>query len=134
MNSLAIKLLAIFVLVFSGTVLVSFGLGLSVARRSVEAEIRSRTNELASATVSSLKRVTPDDESISEELASVLRMNRDLLTAELGRGAALGIDTEFHSAHTEPDGIYINRWRGPLLAITGPQTSAVTEVEGHGRS
>lgn len=131
LNSLPVKLLALFGLVFLLTVLLAFGLGLSVARRSVEEEIRSRTAELTSATTYALRRAQTDDDSIAEELTSVLRMNRGILNAELARAATLGLDADFHEARTEPDGIWIRHWRGPAPGLSGgPQLSAVVEIAG----
>lgn len=127
LNSLPVKLLALFVLVLGLTIVLAFGLGLEVARSSVEEEIRSRTAELASATVLALKRAGSDDDSVSEELASTIRRNRGVLRVEVARGAALGIDADFHSAYVEPDGIYLTRGRGPVLGLSNKPDSKVEE-------
>ena len=132
--SLRLQLLLLFTAVLAATLAVAAFLGLSAAERSVEAEIRSRTTEVAVATTASLRRLG-DDEKISEELAATIRMHRSsgLLRAELSRQAALGMDADYVSAHIEPDGIYFRRWRGPAMGI-GRATTSVFEGSGGERT
>ena len=132
--SLRLQLLLLFTAVLAGTLAVAAILGLQAAERSVEAEIRSRTTEVAVATAASLRRLG-DDEKISEELAATIRMHRasGLLRAELSRQAALGVDADYVSAHIEPDGIYFRRWRGPATAL-GRNTTAMIEGTGGERT
>jgi signal transduction histidine kinase len=132
--SLRLQLLLLFTAVLAGTLAVTSFLGLSAAERSVEAEIRNRTTEVATATAGSLRKLS-DDQKIDEELAATVRMQSasGLLRAELSRQAALGVDAIFVSAHLEPDGIYIQRWRGPSLAL-GRTTTSVLEGTGPDRT
>src|SRR5438552_2926224 len=117
--SLRLQLVALFTAVLAATLLVAAGLGLRIAQRSVEDEIRKRTGELASATTLALKHAGTDDDQLSEELAATIRMHRGLLRAELARQAALGIDSDFISAKVTPSGIEFNRWRGPATRLSG---------------
>ncbi|GAC1344626.1 MAG: hypothetical protein NVSMB23_19750 [Myxococcales bacterium] len=132
--SLRLQLLLLFTAVLAGTLAVASFLGLSAAERSVEAEIRNRTTEVATATAGSLRKLS-DDQKIDEELAATVRMQSasGLLRAELSRQAALGIDAMFVSARLEPDGIYIQRWRGPALSL-GRTTTSVLEGTGLDRT
>src|SRR5881275_1143054 len=90
--SLRLQLVALFTAVLAATLLVAIVLGLRIAQRSVEDEIRKRTAELASATTFALKHAGSDDDQISEELGATMRTHRGLLRAEVARQAALGID------------------------------------------
>src|SRR5438105_3561445 len=105
--------------VLAATLLVASALGLRIAQRSVEDEIRKRTAELASATTLALKHAGTDDDQLSEELAGTVRMHRGLLRAELARQASLGIDADFTAAKITPSGIVFPRWRGPATRLSG---------------
>ena len=83
--SLRLQLVLLFAAVLAATLLVATVLGLRIGQRSVEDEIRKRTDELASATTLALKRVGTDDDQLSEELAATVRMHRGLMRAELAR-------------------------------------------------
>src|SRR5205085_10304327 len=102
----------LFPTVHAATLLVALVLGLRIAQRSVEDEIRKRTAELASATTLALKHAGTDDDQLSEELAGTVRMHRGLLRAELARQASLGIDADFTAARITAGGIAFARWRG----------------------
>src|SRR5947207_11958128 len=117
--SLRLQLVALFTAVLAGTLLVAIVLGLRIAQRSVEDEIRKRTAELASATTLALKHAGTDDDQLSEELAGTVRMHRGLLRAELARQASLGIDADFTAAKITPSGIVFTRWRGPATRLSG---------------
>src|ERR1041384_5972486 len=117
--SLRLQLVLLFAAVLAATLLVATVLGLRIGQRSVEEEIRKRTDELASATTLALKRVGTDDDQLSEELAATVRMHRGLMRAELARQAALGIDSNFPAARITPSGIVFSRWRGPAMRIAG---------------
>src|SRR2546425_13346485 len=99
--SLRVQLVLLFTAVLAATLLVASALGLRIAQRSVEEEIRKRTAELASATTLAMKHAGNDDDQISEELAATVRTHRGILRAELARQAALGIDADFTAAHIE---------------------------------
>src|SRR5437763_5394578 len=117
--SLRLQLVALFAAVLAATLLVATVLGLRIGQRSVEDEIRKRTDELASATTLALKRVGTDDDQLSDELAATVRMHRGLMRAELARQAALGIDSDFTAAKITPNGIIFTRWRGPATRLSG---------------
>ncbi|OLD09839.1 MAG: hypothetical protein AUG04_13260 [Deltaproteobacteria bacterium 13_1_20CM_2_69_21] len=117
--SLRLQLVLLFTAVLAATLLVASALGLRIAQRSVEEEIRKRTAELASATTLALKHAGNDDDQISEELAATVRTHRGILRAELARQAALGIDADFTAAHIEAGGIVFTRWRGPATRLAG---------------
>ena len=117
--SLRVQLVLLFTAVLAATLLVASALGLRIAQRSVEEEIRKRTAELASATTLALKHAGNDDDQISEELAATVRTHRGILRAELARQAALGIDADFTAAHIEAGGIVFTRWRGPATRLAG---------------
>lgn len=125
--SLRLQLVLLFAAVLAATLLVAIALGLRIGQRSVEDEIRKRTDELASATTLALKRVGTDDDQLSEELAATVRMHRGLLRAELARQAALGIDSDFTAAKITPSGIVFSRWRGPATRLAG---EVVDDAEG----
>ena len=115
--SLRLQLVALFAAVLVATLLVAAGLGLRIAQRSVEEEIRKRTTELASATTLALKHAGSDDDQLSEELAATIRNHRGLLRAELSRQAALGIDSDFILGKVTDSGIEFTRWRGPATRV-----------------
>jgi signal transduction histidine kinase len=117
--SLRLQLVFLFTAVLAGTLLVATALGLRIGQRSVEDEIRKRTDELASATTLALKHAGTQDEQLSEELAATMRMHRGLLSAELARQAALGIDADFTLARITAGGIVFSRWRGPAARLSG---------------
>src|SRR5438067_4598704 len=117
--SLRLQPVLLFTAVLAATLLVASALGLRIAQRSVEDEIRKRTAELASATTLALKHAGTDDDQLSEELAGTVRMHRGLLRAELARQASLGIDADFTAARITPDGIVFTRWRGPATRLAG---------------
>jgi signal transduction histidine kinase len=117
--SLRLQLVLLFTAVLAATLLVASALGLRIAQRSVEDEIRKRTGELASATALALKHAGNDDDQISEELAATVRTHRGLLRAEFARQAALGIDSDFTAARIAAGGIGFTRWRGPALRLAG---------------
>ncbi len=117
--SLRLQLVLLFTAVLAATLLVASALGLRIAQRSVEEEIRKRTAELASATTLAMKHAGNDDDQISEELAATVRTHRGILRAELARQAALGIDADFTAAHIEAGGIVFTRWRGPATRLAG---------------
>jgi signal transduction histidine kinase len=112
--------------------LVAAFFGFRIAQRSIDAEVRDRTVELARAVTAALRRAGADDEQISEELAATIRMHRGLLRAEVARPAALGIDHDFVSARISPGGIDITRWRGPLVGLR--RTSAIVDDNEQGRA
>jgi signal transduction histidine kinase len=131
--SLRLQLVFLFTAVLAGTLLVASALGLRIAQRSVEDDIRKRTGELASATTLALKHAGNDDDQISEELAATVRTHRGLLRAEVARQAALGIDADFTAARIESGGIVFARWRGPATRLSGeiiddPETGRVLRV------
>jgi two-component system NtrC family sensor kinase len=117
--SLRLQLVLLFAAVLAATLLVAAALGLRIAQRSVEEEIRKRTVELASATTLALRGVGTDDDQVSEELRDTLRMHRGLLYAELARQAALGIDSDFTAARITAGDIVFSRWRGPAMRLSG---------------
>src|SRR5438552_4008655 len=117
--SLRLQLVLLFTAVLAATLLVASALGLRIAQRSVEDEIRKRTAELASATTLALKHAGTDDDQLSEELAATVRMHRGLMRAELARQAALGIDSDFTAAKITPSGIVFTRSRGPATRLQG---------------
>src|SRR3989475_2836766 len=117
--SLGIQLVLLSTAVLAATLLVASALGLRIAQRSVEEEIRKRTAELASATTLALKHAGNDDDQISEELAATVRTHRGILRAELARQAALGIDADFTAAHIEAGGIVFTPWGGPATRLAG---------------
>ncbi|MFL5430641.1 MAG: hypothetical protein ACJ79M_13565, partial [Myxococcales bacterium] len=80
--SLRLQLVALFAAVLAATLLVAAGLGLRIAQRSVEKEVRDRTIELSREATAALRRAGTDDDQISEELAATIRMHRGLLRAE----------------------------------------------------
>ena len=127
--SLRLQLVVLFTAVLAATLLVASALGLRIGQRSVEEEIRKRTAELASATTLALKHAGNDDDQLSEELATTVRMHRGLLRAELARQAALGIDSDFTAARITPSGIVFTRWRGPATRVA----SEVVEDPDNGR-
>jgi len=127
--SLRLQLVALFTAVLAATLLVASWLGLRIAQGSVETEIRNRTSELAVATTVALRRAGTDDDQLSEELAATIRMHRGLLGAELSQPAALGIDSDFVSAHISPSGIELTRWRGPPPAGSRVGFSIIEEPE-----
>src|SRR2546425_11561181 len=114
-----LRMVLLFTAVLAATLLVASALGLRIAQRSVEEEIRKRTAELASATTLALKHAGNDDDQISEELAATVRTHRGILRAELARQAALGIDADFTAAHIEAGGIGLTRWRRPATPPAG---------------
>src|SRR5689334_5530545 len=131
--SLRLQLVLLFTAVLAATLLVASALGLRIAQRSVEDEIRKRTGELASATALALKHAGNDDDQISEELAATVRTHRGLLRAEFARQAALGIDADFTAARIAAGGIAFTRWRGPALRLAGevvddPETGRALRV------
>jgi signal transduction histidine kinase len=130
--SLRLQLVALFAAVLAATLLVAAGLGLRIAQRSIEGEVRDRTVELARAATAALRRAGADDEQISEELAATIRMHRGLLRAEVARPAALGIDADFVSARISPGGIDVTRWRGPLEGLR--RSSAIVDDQEQGRN
>jgi two-component system NtrC family sensor kinase len=130
--SLRLQLVALFAAVLAATLLVAAGLGLRIAQRSVEREVRDRTVELAREATAALRRAGTDDDQISEELAATIRMHRGLLRAELARPAALGVDSDFVSARITAGGITFTRWRGPLRAP--PRISSIAEEPDQGRA
>jgi len=115
--SLRLQLVLLFTAVLAATLLVASALGLRIAQRSVEDEIRKRTAKLASATTLALKHAGNDDDQISEELAATVRTHRGILRAEVARQAALGIDADFTAAHIEAGDIVFTRWRGPATRL-----------------
>ncbi|HEY4885249.1 MAG TPA: ATP-binding protein [Myxococcales bacterium] len=117
--SLRLQLVLLFTAVLAATLLVASALGLRIGQRSVEDEIRKRTEELASATSLALKHAGTEDEQISEELAVTVRTHRGLLRAEVARQAALGIDADFTAARINAGGIIFTRWRGPATRVAG---------------
>ena len=117
--SLRLQLVLLFTAVLAATLLVASALGLRIAQRSVEEEIRKRTAELASATTLAMKHAGNDDDQISEELAATVRTHRGILRAEVARQAALGIDADFTAARIEAGGIVFTRWRGPATRLAG---------------
>jgi len=118
--SLRLQLVLLFTAVLAGTLLVASALGLRIAQRSVEDEIRKRSVELANATTLELRHAGNDDDQISDELAATMRTNRGLLRAEVARQAALGIDADFTEARIDPEGgsIVFKRWRGPVTRLS----------------
>src|ERR1700682_4141144 len=110
--SLRLQLVLLFTAVLAATLLVASALGLRIGQRSVEDEIRKRTEELASATSLALKHAGTEDEQISEKLAATVRTHRGMLRAEVARQAALGIDADFTAARINAGGIVFTRWRG----------------------
>jgi len=117
--SLRLQLVLLFTAVLAATLLVASALGLRIAQRSVEDEIRKRTVELANATTLALRHAGNDDDQISDELAATMRTNRGLLRAEVARQAALGIDADFTEARIDPEGsIVFRRWRGPATRLS----------------
>ena len=117
--SLRLQLVVLFTAVLAATLTVASALGLRIGQKSVEDEIRKRTEELASATTLALKHAGNDDDQLSEELAATVRMHRGLLRAELARQASLGIDADFTAAKITPSGIVFTRWRGPATRLPG---------------
>src|ERR1700694_2864837 len=117
--SLRLQLVLLFTAVLAATLLVASALGLRIGQRSVEDEIRKRTEELASATSLALKHAGTEDEQISEELAATVRTHRGMLRAEVARQAALGIDADFTAARINAGGIVFTRWRGPATRVAG---------------
>jgi two-component system, NtrC family, sensor kinase len=117
--SLRLQLVLLFIAVLAATLLVASALGLRIAQRSVEDEIRKRTAELASATTLALKHAGNDDDQISEELAATVRTHRGILRAELARQASLGIDADFTIAQISGSGIEFTRRRGPATRLAG---------------
>src|SRR2546423_12935886 len=117
--SLRLQLVLLFTAVLAATLLVASALGLRIAQRSVEDEIRKRTVELANATTLALRHAGNDDDQISDELAATMRTNRGLLRAEVARQAALGIDADFTEAPIDSTGIAFKRWRGPAVRVAG---------------
>ena len=117
--SLRLQLVLLFIAVLAATLLVASALGLRIAQRSVEDEIRKRTAELASATTLALKHAGNDDDQISEELAATVRTHRGILRAELARQASLGIDADFTIAQISGSGIEFTRRRGPATRVVG---------------
>ena len=69
--SLRLQIVALFTAVLAATLLVASTLGLRIAQRSIEGEIRDRTLALASATARQLARNPSDDESVTTELATI---------------------------------------------------------------
>src|SRR5207237_1443963 len=130
--SLKLQLVALFAAVLAATLLVAAGLGLRIAQRSVEKEVRDRTVELSREATAALRRAGTDDDQISEELAATIRMHRGLLRAELARPAALGIDSDFVSARITAGGITFTRWRGPLRPQ--PRVTSIVEEPDQGRA
>ena len=130
--SLRLQLVALFAAVLAATLLVAAGLGLRIAQRSVEREVRDRTVELAREATAALRRAGTDDDQISEELAATIRMHRGLLRAELARPAALGLDSDFVSARITAGGITFTRWRGPSQAP--PRVTSIVEEPDQGRA
>ena len=130
--SLRLQLVALFAAVLAATLLVAAVVGLRIAQRSVETEVRDRTVGLARAATAALRRAGTDDEQISEELAATIRMHRGLLRAELARPAALGLDSDFVSAQVTAEGITLTRWRGPLPSL--PRASAIVDEPDQGRA
>src|SRR5256885_9367679 len=130
--SLRLQLVALFAAVLAATLLVAAALGLGIAQRSVEKEVRDRTVELAREATAALRRAGTDDDQISEELAATIRMHRGLVRAELARPAALGIDSDFVSARITAGGITFTRWRGPLQAP--PRVTSIVEEPDQGRA
>ena len=130
--SLRLQLVALFAAVLAATLLVAAGLGLRIAQRSVEREVRDRTVELAREATAALRRAGTDDDQISEELAATIRMHRGLLRAELARPAALGLDSVFVSARITAGGITFTRWRGPSQAP--PRVTSIVEEPDQGRA
>src|SRR6202048_1190976 len=110
--SLRLQLVLLFTAVLAATLLVASALGLRIGQRSVEDEIRKRTEELARATSLALKHAGTEDEQISEELAVTVRTHRGLLRAEVARQAALGIDADFTAARINAGGVIFPRRRG----------------------
>ncbi len=117
--SLRLQLVLLFTAVLAATFLVASALGLRIAQRSVEDEIRKRTAELASATTFALKHAGSDDDQISEELGATMRTHRGLLRAEVARQASLGIDADFTTAQISGSGIEFTRRRGPASKVVG---------------
>src|SRR5436305_12910879 len=131
--SLRLQLVLLFTAVLAATLLVASALGLRIAQRSVEDEIRKRTVELANATTLALRHAGNDDDQISEELAATVRTHRGLLRAEFARQAALGRDADFTAARIAAGGIAFTRWRGPALRLAGevvddPETGRALRV------
>ena len=114
--SLRLQIVALFTAVLAATFIVAAALGLGIAQRSIESEVRDRTMKLASATASELRKTPADDESITHELAAIMRTHRGVLRAEVARFAALGIDSDFISARFTPEGFSVSRWRGPATS------------------
>src|SRR5437868_9313174 len=81
--SLRLQLVLLFTAVLAATLLVASALGLRIAQRSDEEEIRKRTAELSSATTLAMKHAGNDDDQISEELAATVRTHRGILRAEV---------------------------------------------------
>jgi two-component system, NtrC family, sensor kinase len=131
--SLRLQLVLLFTAVLAATLLVASALGLRIAQRSVEDDIRKRTGELANATTFALKHAGNDDDQISDELAATMRTNRGILRAEVARQASLGIDADFTAAQIEAGGIVFARRRGPVTrlseeVIDDPQTGRALRV------
>jgi len=131
--SLRLQLVLLFTAVLAATLLVASALGLRIAQRSVEDDIRKRTGELANATTFALRHAGSDDDQISDELAATMRTNRGVLRAEVARQAALGIDADFTTAQIEGGGIVFARRRGPVTrlseeVIDDPETGRALRV------
>jgi signal transduction histidine kinase len=131
LNSLPVKLLLIFVLLFGGTGWAVFVIGLQAAKRGVETEISNRLEEVAGEVTKKLRRAGTDDNAILETLASALRTNKSVFRAECARSAALGTDADISVAHNEPDGIYWGHHRGPVR--WEPRGRQVQDTADHGR-
>jgi signal transduction histidine kinase len=117
--SLRLQIVALFTAVLAATLIVGATLGLRIAQRSVESEVRDRTLALASATATNELRRATDDEAITSALATIMRTHRGVLLAEVASFAALGIDSDFVSTRFSPEGFTVSRWRGPAV---GPRT------------
>jgi signal transduction histidine kinase len=116
--SLRLQIVALFTAVLATTLLVASGLGLRIAQRSIEAEVKDRTLALAQATARALGRTASDDDSITNEIAAIMRTHRGVLRAEVARFAALGIDSDFVEARFAADGGFnFARWRGPATGV-----------------
>ncbi len=131
--SLRLQIVALFTAVLAATLLVASGLGLRIAQRSIESEIKERTVALAQATARQLGRTASDDDAITNEIAAIMRTHRGVLRAEVARFAALGIDSDFVEARFAPDGGFnFARWRGPATGLRASTSTTLQNADvGH---
>ncbi len=106
----------------AGTLGTAMAVGLRMAQRAVEQEVGARTLDLATATVANLRRTGPsDDDAVSEELASTIRMHRGVGLAQMVRTTP-GRDADFVAAHLTRGGVNFTRWHGPSEIPTRTQS------------